>query len=141
MKLICAILLLVGLTFSKPQIQIEDAWVRAVPPVSKMSAAFLKIRNSGDEEDLLVGVRTSVSRVAEVHTTVMERGVMKMRRLESVRIPAGETVEFKPMGKHIMLIDLKRPLRPGDRVKLILVFKKSGEIGVEATVRRVNMMH
>jgi len=141
MVFLVSLLALSGLLFAEPRLVIEEAWVRAVPPVSKMSAAFFRIRNTGDEEDYLIAVRSTVSRKAEIHTTVIEGGTMRMRRLREVRVPAGKTVEFRPMGKHVMLIDLKRPLREGDRVKLTLVFRKSGEISVKAKVRRVRMMH
>ncbi len=139
MKLLAGLLILIGLAFSKPQIVVENAWVREVPPVSVMSAAFLRIRNTGNEDDILIGVRSDASRIAEIHTTIMKDSMMKMRRLKEVKIPAGGSVEFRPMGKHIMLIDLKKPLKAGDKVKIILIFKKSGKITVEASVKRMNM--
>ncbi len=141
MKLLALFFLLLSLTFAETHIVVEDPWVRAVPPVSTMSAAFMKIKNTGKEEDYLVGVKSSVSKTAEIHTTIMEDGLMKMRQLKEVRIPPGESVEFKPMGKHIMLIDLNKPLRAGDKVKLILIFKKSGEITVTAPVKSMDVNH
>ncbi len=135
MRILLLLLLTAGTLLSKPRIVVEDPWVREVPPVSTMSAAFMRIKNTGDEEDYLIGVRTEVSRKAEIHTTLMEDGMMRMRRLERVRVPAGGSVEFKPMGKHIMLIDLKKPLRAGDRVRLTLIFEKSGEVSVTAPVK------
>ncbi len=141
MAFLISLLVLSGLLFAEPHIVIEEAWVRAVPPVSKMSAAFFRIRNTGDEDDYLIAVRSPASRKAEIHTTLIEDGTMRMRRLREVRVPAGEVVEFRPMGRHVMLIDLKRSLREGDRVRLTLVFRKSGEISVEARVRKVRMMH
>jgi len=139
MGLLLSLLLFTAHLWAQPHIVVENAWVRAVPPVSTMSAAFLRIRNTGDESDHLVGVRSSVSRAAEIHTTVIEDSMMKMRRLKEVEIPPGKTVEFRPMGKHIMLIDLKRALKEGERVRLTLIFRKSGEISAE--VRRAKMMH
>lgn len=138
MRILVLLPLLLSFAFPKPKIIIENPWVREVPPVSTMSAAFMKVRNAGDEDDYLIGVRSDASRIAEIHTTLMEKGTMKMRRLKEVKIPAKGVVEFKPMGKHIMLIDLKGPLREGDRVRLTLVFRKSGEISVEAKVRKMN---
>ncbi len=141
MGLLLSLLLSAAVLWAQPRIVVEDAWVRAVPPVSTMSAAFFRIRNTGDERDYLVGVRSGVAETAEIHTTVMEDSMMKMRRLNEVEIPPGKTVEFRPMGKHIMLIDLKKPLREGERVKLTLIFRKSGEISVTAEVRRSKMLH
>ncbi|WP_457601107.1 copper chaperone PCu(A)C [Hydrogenivirga sp.] len=142
MRLFLALFFLVGLALAQPKIVVEGAWVREVPPVSTMSAAFMKLVNMGNEDDYLIGVESDVSEVAEIHTTIMEDGMMKMRMLREVKVPAGGSVEFRPMGKHIMLINLKRPLRSGEKVKLTLVFKRSGKIVVEAPVKRMGMrMH
>ncbi len=142
MRFLILAILLAGLSFAQPHIIVKDAWVREVPPVSTMSAAFFKLLNTGDEDDYLVGVKSNVSEVAEIHTTIMEDGMMKMRMLKEVKVPAGGSVEFKPMGKHVMLIDLKKPLRAGEKVKLTLIFKKSGEVVVNAPVRSMHMkMH
>ncbi len=132
-------MLLVSLSFAKPKIVVEEPWVRAVPPVSTMSAAFFEIENEGDEADTLLGVSSPVAEIVEMHATVEEDGVMKMRRMEKVVIPAKESVEFRPGGKHIMLINLKRHLRPGDKVKLILNFEKSGKVEVMAPVKGMHM--
>ena len=139
MRALALLILFFGFALSKPKIIVEDPWVRAVPPVSTMSAAFMKVRNAGDEDDYLIGARSEVSKITEIHTTVMEDGMMKMRRMKEVKVPAGGLVEFKPMGKHIMLIDLKRPLKAGEKIRITLIFKKSGEITVEAPVRRMGM--
>ncbi len=139
MRALLLLLLIAGIVLSKPRIVVEDPWVREVPPVSTMSAAFMKIKNIGDEKDYLIGVKTDASQIAEIHTTVMEEGMMKMRRLDRVEIPAGGTVEFKPMGKHIMLINLKRPLKAGEKVRITLVFEKSGEITVSAPVKSMRV--
>jgi copper(I)-binding protein len=138
MKALILLLFIVALSLAKPRIVVEDAWVRAVPPVSTMSAAFMEIKNEGTQEDYLVGVSSPIAEVSEIHTTIMEGGMMKMRKLERVKIPAGESVEFKPGGKHIMLINLKRHPKPGDEVRLILEFQKSGKIEVIARVKGMN---
>ncbi|NPA42027.1 MAG: copper chaperone PCu(A)C [Aquificae bacterium] len=142
MRVLALLIFIVSVGFAKPHILVEDPWVREVPPVSTMSAGFMKIINTGKEDDYLIGVESPVSEVAEIHTTIMEDGMMKMRKIEQVKIPAGQTVEFKPMGKHIMLINLKKPLKAGDKVKITLIFKKSGKITVTAPVRSMKMhMH
>jgi copper(I)-binding protein len=142
MKALLFFFLVFAFAFSKPEIVVEEPWVREVPPVSTMSAAFFKLRNVGDEDDFLIGVKSPVAEVAEIHTTLMEDGMMKMRMIKEVRIPAGGSVEFKPMGKHIMLINLKKPLKRGEKVKLTLIFRKSGSITVLAPVKGMKMhMH
>ncbi len=134
-------LFFISLVFSQPKIVVENPWIREVPPVSTMSAMFMTLKNEGNEEDFLIGVETDISRIAEIHTTIMEEGMMKMRRIEKVRIPPNGKVEFKPMGKHIMLIDLKRPIREGEKVNVILIFEKSGRIELEVPVKRKMGMH
>jgi len=89
MSFLLSLLFFTGLLFAEPRIVVEEVWVRAVPPVASMSAAFLKIRNTGDEEDVLVGVVSSASEAAEVHATTVEGGMMRMRRLDRVPIPPG----------------------------------------------------
>lgn len=136
------LLLIVGLVFSQPRLIIENPWVREVPPVSTMSAAFFTLKNVGNEDDYLVGVESTVSETAEIHTTVMEDGMMKMRPLKEVKVPAGGSVEFKPMGNHVMLINLKKPLKAGDKVDIVLIFRKSGKVNVSAPVKSMGMkMH
>ena len=125
-------LLVGGLVFAQPNIKVEDAWVRAVPPTSKMSAAYMVIKNEGNEPDKLVDVSNNASQITEIHETVEG----KMRRVKAIEIPAGKKVDLKPGGYHIMLINLNKPLKEGDKVELILKFEKSGEIKVEAPVRK-----
>ena len=128
-------LLFVTMALAGPRIVVEDAWVRSVPPVSKTTAAFMRIRNEGDEPDRLIGVTTSIAERAEIHETVMDKGVMRMRRVESLTIPPGRTVVLKPMGKHIMIIGLKESVDQVGKVRIVLVFEKSGRIVVETPVR------
>ncbi len=125
-------LLLAGLSFAQPKIEVKDAWVREVPPTSKMSAAYMVIENKGKEADRLVDASNNVSEITELHETVEGR----MRRVKAIEIPAGGKVELKPGGLHIMLINLKKPLKEGDTVELTLKFEKSGEVKVQAPVRK-----
>ncbi|NCC28249.1 MAG: copper chaperone PCu(A)C, partial [Gammaproteobacteria bacterium] len=80
-----------------------------------------------------------VSEVVELHTHVEEDGMMRMRRIEKIEIPAGETVTLKPGGLHVMLIGLKQPLEPGDTVDLALTFEDGSRIPVQAPVRRIEV--
>jgi len=106
-------------------------------------AVYMIIKNTGGADDALVGVESSVSKVAEIHETTMENDVMKMRPVEGQRlaVPAGGQVELKPGGYHIMLMGLKKQLQPGDKIELVLKFEKSGEKKIEAEVRKVEGMN
>ncbi len=124
--------LLAGVTFAAPKISIENAWVREVPPTSKMSAAYMIIKNEGDEADKLIDASNNASKITELHETVDG----KMRRVKAIEVPAGGKAELKPGGLHIMLINLNKPLKEGDSVEITLKFEKSGEIKITAPVKK-----
>lgn len=131
-KVLLGSLFLAGLVFAQPKIEVKDAWVRAVPPTSKMSAAYMVIENKGKEADKLISASNNVSEITELHKT--ENG--KMRKVEFIEVPANGKVELKPGGLHIMLINLKKPIKEGEEVELTLKFEKSGEVKVKAPVKR-----
>jgi len=105
------------------------------PTATGMGAAYLTITNQGEEADRLLGGETDVAAVVEIHEMSEKDGVMEMRPLaDGLEIPAGETVELKPRGYHIMLIGLTRDLNRGDRYELTLQFEKAGEVTVTVEV-------
>ena len=124
--------LLSGVVFAAPKIEVKDAWVREVPPTSKASAAYMVLENKGDQPDKLISATNNVSKVTELHETVDG----KMRRINAIEVPAGKSVELKPGGLHIMLINLEKPIKEGDNVELTLKFEKSGEIKITAPVKK-----
>ncbi len=103
-------------------IQIEDPWVRAVPPNANNSAIFLDLRNESEQLRKLVEVHSEVAERVELHTTKDEDGMLRKQRLEEVPIPALETQSFHPGGIHIMLIGLRSPLEVGGVIELELVY-------------------
>lgn len=108
----------------------------ATPAAMAMGAAYLTITNNGSEPDRLVGGKTSVAQIVEIHEMAMKDGVMEMRPLANgLEIPAGQTVELKPKSYHLMLIGLTRDLKPGDRYELTLMFEKAGEVVLTVEVR------
>lgn len=112
-------------------LRVSGAWVR---PADVMSAAYLQITNNGRSLQQLVGVETTVADSAEIHKTEMDGDLMQMRPVEAVEIPAGETVQLKPGGEHIMLIGLSAPLVAGDTILLTLTFDSGARLEVEAIV-------
>ena len=103
-------------------IQIEDPWVRAVPPNANNSAIFLDLRNESEQLRKLVEVHSEVAEQVELHMTKDEDGMLRKERLEEVLIPALETQSFHPGGIHIMLIGLRSPLNVGGAIELELVY-------------------
>jgi periplasmic copper chaperone A len=110
-------------------------WIRATRPGQQNAAAYLGLRSASG--DTLVAVRppADVADRGELHTMKMDGDLMLMREVESFRLAPGRTLHFNPGGNHVMLVGLKRPLATGDRIDLVLVFSKAGEVTVRAEVR------
>lgn len=115
---------------------VTDAWISEAPPVAKNNAAYITVQN-GNTRDALVGVESPASAKAELHQMSVAGGLMRMQRLPRINLAANERLVFGPGGRHIMLIDMKQPLKAGDKVPLTLVFRKAGRVTVEAEVRAV----
>ncbi|NWN83888.1 MAG: copper chaperone PCu(A)C [Halomonas sp.] len=121
-------------------LSVEDIHVRAVPPVSTTTAAFMVLHNDGETERSLVGANTPGAEAAELHNHVNVDGVMQMRRVESIPVPGGERVHLAPGGYHLMLIDLAAPLHEGDKVELTLEFDGGDTRTLDVPVRRIEAM-
>lgn len=100
------------------QTSVKDAWVRGTVEPQKATGAFMQITSA--QGGKLVGVRSPAAGVAEVHEMAMEGNVMKMRAVPALDLPAGQAVELKPGGYHVMLMELKQPLKAGETVPLTL---------------------
>lgn len=114
---------------------ISAPWARATPPVAPTGAGFMMLTNSGSEEDTLLGAKADVSERVELHTHTHEDGVMKMRRVENVPVPANDTVRLEPGRLHVMFIGLHAPFTVGQSFPVTLQFAKAGEITVEMAVQ------
>ena len=124
-------------TYSAGGLQIVGPWARATPKGSTVSAGYLTITNKGQEVDRLIGGSVAPASRFEVHTTVTENGVARMRQVTSLEIKPGETVELRPGGMHVMFMGLKQPLTSGQTLKGTLVFEKAGTVAIEFTVQGV----
>jgi copper(I)-binding protein len=117
---------------------ISQAWSRATPNGAKIGAGYLTIENKGTTADKLVGVSGDVSPRIEVHEMSMNNGVMKMRPVDGgLTIDPGKTVKLGPGGFHLMIMDLKNPLKQGDKLPLTLQFEKAGKVAVTLDVQGV----
>jgi periplasmic copper chaperone A len=121
------------------EISIGDPYARAVPPGQPNSAVFMSLENRSGEDQAVVSAESAVSEIVELHTHVEEDGMMRMRRIEKIEVPAGETVTLRPGGLHVMLIGLKQGLEPGDVVDLTLLLEDGTRTAVQAPVRRIEM--
>jgi hypothetical protein len=118
-------------------LQIGNPWARATPSGASVGAGYLTIVNKGTEPDRLIGGSAAPASRFEVHSTVVEQGVAKMRTVKTLEIGPGQTVELKPGGMHVMFVGLMQPLKQGQRVKGTLVFEKAGTVEIEFAVQAV----
>ena len=116
-----------------------DGYVRLLPPGSPNTAAFMVLRNDGDKPvKLVAGASPEAGRV-ELHTHLHENGVMKMRQVESIEIPAKGEAVLKPGSLHVMLIGLKQDLKEGDVVPITLKLDDGSSTKIEAPVRKIQV--
>jgi hypothetical protein len=114
---------------------IQAPWSRATPPAAKVGAGYLSIANRGTSADRLVAAQSPVAGRVEIHEMRMDAGIMRMRELaQGLALPPGGQVDLKPGGYHLMLMDLRAPLREGAAVPVTLVFERAGRIDVEFQV-------
>lgn len=125
---------------AQAQVTVQDAWVRATVPQQKGTGAFMQLRSAKDVR--LVSASSPTAPIVEVHEMALQDNVMRMRQVPSLELPAGKTVELKPGGYHVMLMDLPAQVKAGDTVPMTLVFEgKDGQresVQVQAPVRAVN---
>lgn len=124
------------------QVTVSNAWVRATVAQQKATGAFMQLTAAKDTR--LVGVSTPLTGMAELHEMAMDNNVMKMRQIPGLALPAGKTVELKPGGYHVMLLDLKAQVKEGDTVPVTLVFEgkdgKRESVEVKAPAKPLNNM-
>ena len=123
--------------FSSKDITVSHPWARATPGGVTVGGAYFEVKAAPGPGDRLIGARSAVAGSMEVHSHSIENGVAKMRRVDGLPIKGGESVVLKPGGYHVMLLDLKKPLKEGDLLKFTLSFEKAGDIEVEATVEPI----
>jgi periplasmic copper chaperone A len=123
--------------YASRDVTVAHPWARATPGGAKVGSVYLEMKAKRGPGDRLVAVRSPIAGSAEIHSHVMEQGIAKMRRLDGIPMPGGKSIILRPDGFHIMLIDLKEPLKEGDLTKVTLIFEKAGEIEVDATVEPI----
>ena len=117
---------------------ISQAWSRATPKGAKVGGSYLTIENKGSAPDKLIGASSDVAGSIQVHEMSMADGMMKMRPVEGgLVIDPGKTVKLAPGGYHLMMMDLKNPLKQGDKLPITLEFEKAGKVQVTFDVMGV----
>lgn len=117
------------------QLSVVDPYVRQAPPSARATGAFMTIRNTSDKTVQVVKAASSVAKVTELHNHINDNGVMRMRQVKEISVPAKGEVQLKPGSYHVMLIDMQAPLKEGDTVAITLGFSDGGTLTVQAPVR------
>jgi hypothetical protein len=112
------------------QVTVGEPWARSTVKEQKATGMFMTLTSKEDAK--LVGASSPAAKIVEVHEMTMDNNVMKMREVKAVALPAGKAVQFKPGGYHVMLIDLAKPLEPGQKVPVALTIE--GKDGKRTTV-------
>jgi len=129
---LCGLVLPAALYAGTP-LEVEDAWIRAAPPTAQVLAGYLTLRNTGDRTLEITGARSPDFSGIEIHRTIEENGVARMVRLESIPLAPGARLRLEPGAMHLMLFDPEHPFRPGDTVRLELLYS-GGSLPFEARV-------
>ncbi len=116
-------------------LKVEQSFAPASIGAAKSSATYFVIINDTSTDDKLVSASTKAARKAELHNHFMENGVMKMRKVEALDVPAGSRVMLKPGGHHIMLFGLQAPLRDGGSFELQLNFERAGTVTLQVPIK------
>ena len=123
--------------FKAGAIHIDHPWARASIGMAKAGAAYMVLTNEGSETDRLISASADVAESVELHTHMMDDGVMRMRQVEAIEINPGTPSVLEPGGLHVMLIGLKQPLAAGESFPMTLTFEQAGEVTVEVSVEAI----
>jgi copper(I)-binding protein len=126
--------------FTSKGVTVAHPWARATPGGVKVGGAYFEMKAAAGKGDRLIAASSPVAGSVEMHSNTMDGGVARMRRVDAIPVAGGSSVVLGPSGYHVMLMDLKQPLKEGDLLKLTLVFEKAGPIEVEATVEPVGAL-
>lgn len=143
---LAALALALGLTaspalahdYAAGPLKIGHPWSRATPGGARVAAGYLTVTNTGGTPDRLTGATLAAAGRAEIHTMSTEKGVMRMAPLPNgLEIPPGGSVTLAPSGHHLMFLELKAPLKQGERIAGTLTFERAGTVPVEFAVESI----
>src|SRR5262245_54272411 len=122
--------------FKAGDITVETPWSRATPGSAKVAAGYMIIKNGADTPDRFISATAEIGGQTEIHQMSMTDGMMKMRQItDGVPLPAHGSIALEPDSYHLMLLDLKKPLKEGETFAGTLTFEKAGSVNVTFAVR------
>jgi copper(I)-binding protein len=135
--IITAFLILLSSNLWAASVSIEGAYVRHMPPTQSVTGAFMTFKNTTDTDRAVVSAESDVAERVELHTHLHENGVMKMRQVEKIEVPAGGETVLAPGGFHVMLIGLKQSLELGQMVDIKFNFDDGSSEQIQAEVKSI----
>ena len=122
------------------QVSIDQPWMRATAPGAKVAGGFMTVYNKGAAPDRLVAASSPLAERVELHVHINDGGVLKMRQVPAIEVPANGRFELKPGGTHLMFMNVKREIKQGESVPVTLKFEKAGELQAEYAVGGLGAM-
>ena len=116
----------------KPDLQVENAWVRALPPTQPTTAAYMSLRNGGSETLTVTGATVTGAGRVEIHRSLEVDGLMRMEQLTTLELAAGSTVDLAPGGTHLMLFDLEQMPKAGEQRRVCLQLSEGEPVCADA---------
>ena len=134
--LLTALLFLTSSVYAGSEIEVTGAWIREAPPGARMLAAFMVIRNSGNQDAILTGVDSPAFNHVMLHQSIMVDGVARMQHQDDIRIPAGGSVSLEPGSFHLMMPAPESRLQAGDQAEFLLHFADESCVRITADVKK-----
>ncbi len=120
-------------------VTVSDPYIPAMPPGQPNGLAYMGLTNGSDQDIELVAAEGTVAKAIELHTHIMKDGMMQMKKIDKIDLPAGKMVMLESGGLHVMLIGLAQDLKPDTNVSLTLVFNDGSKKQLDVPVRKVEM--
>ncbi|SFN36897.1 copper chaperone PCu(A)C [Dokdonella immobilis] len=132
------VFVLMPCAFAASQLGVSNAWIPQAPPGVDMLAGYLTLKNSGDAPVSILAAQSDRFLTVTVHQTVIENGVSRMRELNHLEIAPGEEVKFAPGGLHLMLMQPRREVVPGDRIEITFLLSDGQRVPAMFDVQAVD---
>ena len=137
-KIFFVLLFLSNTAYSANSITIENTWSPEAPPVVKVMAGYMLIKNSSNKDVKIISAKSPLFKRVEVHLSEMKNGMMRMTKQENMNIEAKGHIELKPGGLHMMLMGKLKPITKGDNIPVALTFDNGDTIKINLKVKTAN---
>ncbi|WP_394699205.1 copper chaperone PCu(A)C [uncultured Vibrio sp.] len=127
--------------YTTNSIRIDHPWSREAPPNATVIAGFFQLKNLSTRDDFLISASTPIAERVEIHQHDMSDGVMKMKKIDNVRVGTMKNVTFEPGGYHLMIFNPEQSFKQGERFPMTLEFRNAGKVDIELAVEANSHTH